>query len=575
MSVAGLRTAARETVSGLPREFWWLWLSTLVNRLGAFVATFMALYLTLDRGYSASYAGLVAALHGLGGVISSLGAGVMTDRLGRRPTMLIAQLSTAVSVAVLGFMVHPFAIAGVAFLVGMASNASRPAVQAMMADIVPPKDRVRAFSLNYWAINLGFAVSSAAAGFIAEYSYLAGFIGEALMTLVCAVLVFVKVPESRPAQTPVKTADGKRAKDEVRLITVLRDGRFMGVVGLSFLVSLIFQQGYVGLPVAMGADGLSSSDFGTAIAVNGVLIVALQIPVTRFIQHRDPRRLLIISSVLAGYGFGLTAFAGSVAVYALTVCVWTLAEIVNAPTQTGLVVQLSPAQGRGRYQGVYTMSWSVAALVAPLMSGFVIDHYGAAWLWGACAVIGTVAALGYWLLMRNLPREETPGEENVPEPAPVPAQARPDQAEPDPAAAVDESDSVVKASSAAYALGLVRGGRLAVEPMLNMARDTRRDGEIRQGELDLPRRGTGRGDTLAVSARVAPLGSRLVLLLVEDLTEARRIEAVRRDFVANVSHELKTPTGALSLLPRRSWTPPTTRRRSSGSPDGCRSRRPG
>lgn len=51
-----------------------------------------------------------------------------------------------------------------------------------------------------------------------------------------------------------------------------------------------------------------------------------------------------------------------------------------------------------------------------------------------------------------------------------------------------------------------------------------------------------------MSARVAPLGSRLVLLLVEDLTEARRIEAVRRDFVANVSHELKTPVGALSLL---------------------------
>ncbi|WP_406060595.1 ATP-binding protein [Streptomyces sp. NBC_01077] len=116
------------------------------------------------------------------------------------------------------------------------------------------------------------------------------------------------------------------------------------------------------------------------------------------------------------------------------------------------------------------------------------------------------------------------------------------------AVVLDESDSVVKASSAAYALGLVRGGKLAIEPMLNMARDTRRDGEIRQVELDLARRGSGRGEVLAVSARVAPLGSRLVLLLVEDLTEARRIEAVRRDFVANVSHELKTPTGALSLL---------------------------
>ncbi|WNI23346.1 MFS transporter [Streptomyces sp. ITFR-16] len=403
MSVAGLRRATRETVSGLPREFWWLWTSTLVNRLGGFVATFMALYLTMERGYSASYAGLVAALHGLGGVVSSLGAGVMTDRLGRRPTMLVAQVSTAVSVAVLGFMVHPVAIAGVAFVVGMASNASRPAVQAMIADIVPAQDRVRAFSLNYWAINLGFAVSSAGAGFIAEYSYRAGFLGEALMTLFCAVVVFMKVPESRPQKSPGAVANASAA-DDVRLTTVLRDGRFMAVVGLSFVVALIFQQGYVGLPVAMGADGFSSSDFGTAIAVNGVLIVALQIPVTRFIRSRDPRRLLVVSALLAGYGFGLTAFAGSVALYTLTVCVWTVAEIVNAPVQNGLVVQLSPAHGRGRYQGMFTLSWAAAALVAPLMSGAVIDHFGAEWLWGACAVLGTAAAFGYGLLMRGLPQ---------------------------------------------------------------------------------------------------------------------------------------------------------------------------
>ncbi|MEV5511661.1 MFS transporter [Streptomyces flaveolus] len=404
MSVAGLRHAARESVSGLPREFWWLWTSTLVNRLGAFVATFMALYLTLDRGYSASYAGLVAALHGLGGVVSSLGAGVMTDRLGRRPTLLVAQTSTAASVALLGFMRDPVAIAAVAFLVGMASNASRPAVQAMMADIVRPEDRIRAFSLNYWAINLGFAISSMGAGFIAEFSYLAGFLIEAGMTLVCAVLVFVKLPESRPEKTSLDA--GPAGEPPVSLMTVLRDGRYMSVVGLSFLVALIFQQGYLGLPVAMGEAGFTPADFGLAIAVNGVLIVVLQIPVTRFIEHRDPRRLLVASSLLAGYGFGLTAFAGSVGVFALTVCVWTLAEIVNAPTQTGLVVRLSPVHGRGRYQGMYSMSWAVASLVAPLMSGFVIDHWGAEWLWGMCAVVGTVAAVGYGALMRRLPQDE-------------------------------------------------------------------------------------------------------------------------------------------------------------------------
>ncbi|MET7450803.1 MFS transporter [Streptomyces sp. NPDC005574] len=438
MSVAALRRAARESVSGLPRAFWWLWISTLVNRLGAFVATFMALYLTLDRGYSASYAGLVASLHGLGGVVSSLVAGVLADRLGRRPTLLVAQASTAASVALLGFVHDPVAIAGVAFLVGMTSNASRPAVQAMMADIVRPEDRVRAFSLNYWAINLGFAVSSMGAGFVAEYSYRAGFLVEAGMTALCAVVVFLKLPESRPA-VPV----GKEAVTGVGLGTVLRDGRFMSVVGLCFLVALVFQQGAVGLPVAMGEAGFTPADYGMAIGVNGVLIVVLQIPVTRLIEHRDPRRLLVVSSLLAGYGFGLTALAGSVGVFALTVCVWTLAEIVNAPTQTGLVVRLSPVHGRGRYQGVYTLSWSVAGLVAPLMSGFVIDRFGADWLWGLCALVGTAAAVGYGFLMRRLPDEvpttpavrtaataPAPPPVHAPVPAPAPADGHPAPAAP-------------------------------------------------------------------------------------------------------------------------------------------------
>ncbi|WP_326796604.1 MFS transporter [Streptomyces sp. NBC_01808] len=452
MSVTRIGRAARETVSGLPREFWWLWTSTLVNRLGGFVATFMALYLTQERGHSASYAGLVAALYGFGGVISSLGGGVLTDRLGRRPTLMLAQSSTAVTVAVLGFTSHPAAIPAVAFAVGMASNASRPAVQAMMADIVPPADRVRAFSLNYWAINLGFAISSAGAGFIAEYSYRAGFLIEGALTLVCAILVFVKLPESRP-ERPAGAAG--EAADPVSLGTVVRDGRFMGVVGLSFLIALIFMQAYVSLPVAMGDQGFSSSDFGLAIAVNGVLIVVMQIPVTRFIEHRDPRMLLIVSSLLAGYGFGLNVFAGSVAVYALVVCVWTLGEIVNAPTQTSIVVRLSPVHGRGRYQGMYTTSWAVASLAAPLLGGWVIDVAGAEWLWAGCAAVGTVAAAGYGLLMRGLPTED-PVVEPVGDPVGDPAgkpgtESAKDQAPgADPAikALAGPAESVVEESSA-------------------------------------------------------------------------------------------------------------------------------
>jgi len=112
---------------------------------------------------------------------------------------------------------------------------------------------------------------------------------------------------------------------------------------------------------------------------------------------------------------------------------------------------------------------------------------------------------------------------------------------------LDPSDAVVKASPAAHAMGLVRGQRLVPEELTGIARQVRRDGEIRQVELELPRGPLGQ-DMLAVSVRVAPLGAQLVLVLVEDRTEARRVDAVRRDFVANVSHELKTPVGALSLL---------------------------
>jgi two-component system sensor histidine kinase SenX3 len=112
---------------------------------------------------------------------------------------------------------------------------------------------------------------------------------------------------------------------------------------------------------------------------------------------------------------------------------------------------------------------------------------------------------------------------------------------------VDAADGVVKASPAAYAFGLVRGQDVVHAALVDMVRGVRRDGVIREAELELPRGPLGEG-LLVVHARVAPLGPLHVLLLVEDRTESRRVEEVRRDFVVNVSHELKTPVGAISLL---------------------------
>jgi two-component system sensor histidine kinase SenX3 len=115
------------------------------------------------------------------------------------------------------------------------------------------------------------------------------------------------------------------------------------------------------------------------------------------------------------------------------------------------------------------------------------------------------------------------------------------------AVVVADDDSVVKASPAAYAYGIVSGRELTHPELRHLTRVVRRDGVIRESELELARGPLGRA-RLVVHARVAPLGAHHLLVLVEDRTEARRVEEIRRDFVANVSHELKTPVGGLSLL---------------------------
>ncbi|MCR6649513.1 MAG: ATP-binding protein [Cellulomonas sp.] len=115
------------------------------------------------------------------------------------------------------------------------------------------------------------------------------------------------------------------------------------------------------------------------------------------------------------------------------------------------------------------------------------------------------------------------------------------------AVVLDEQDNLVRASAPAYALGLVRGGRIAPPAIRDMIALVRRDGVIRDEELELDRAPVGRG-SLLVQVRVAQVSGRHLVVLAEDLTQARRLEAVRRDFVVNVSHELKTPVGALSLL---------------------------
>ncbi|MFC6015237.1 MDR family MFS transporter [Plantactinospora solaniradicis] len=442
----------QDTTGGLPRTFWYLWTGTLINRLGSFVIIFLAIYLTEVRGFDEFQAGLVLGLWGAGGAAGTLTGGVLADRWGRRPTLLTAHLGAATMMLALGFARELWMVALGALLLGMFAEAARPAFSAMMIDVVPERDRLRAFTLNYWAINLGFACAATLAGLAAEAGYLLLFVVDAATTLTTAAVIFLKVGETRSArggQQPQAQAHGQQSQAHGQqsqahgrqpqahgqptaplaaphrggLRTALSDRVFVGFVALNVLLALVFMQHVSMLPIAMSQDGLSPSTFGAVIAVNGVLIVAGQLFVPRLIRGRSRSHVLALAALVVGVGFGLTAFADAAWFYVLTVLIWTLGEMLNSPSNSTLIAELSPSALRGRYQGVFSLSWSLATFAAPVAGGFVRDRLGDSALWIGCAAIGGVVAVAH--LLSGPARERRAAELRTPPTSPAPRSTTP------------------------------------------------------------------------------------------------------------------------------------------------------
>jgi MFS family permease len=368
----------------------------LVNRLGSFVIIFLAIYLTSERNFSQSEAGLVIGMYGIGGALGTAGGGVLADRWGRRPTMLTAQFGAAALMLALGFAHSYWQILATTFLLGLFAEAVRPAFSAMMVDILPERDRVRAFSLNYWAINLGFALAAIGAGFAAKADYLLLFVVDAGTTLITAIISLIFLAETRPARPA--TAAGAPAGG---FGTVLRDRVFVTYVLISLGGIVVVMQHMSTLPIAMTADGLSSATFGWVIAVNGVLIVLGQLFIPKLIEGRDSSRVLAFAAIVIGVGFGLVAFADAAWFFAVTVVVWTLGEMLQSPSNAATVAALSPAALRGRYQGLNSLSWSAGTALAPIAGGFTQEHLGDAALWLGCFAVCVLVAVGHLLAGRS------------------------------------------------------------------------------------------------------------------------------------------------------------------------------
>lgn len=390
-----LRQAVHGTFSGFPATFWWLELGTLINRVGGFVVTFLSLYLTSERGLSVAEAGVVVSLYGAGTIPAGLVGGALSDHLGRRATLLLALVTSAGAMLALGFMREPGPIAVAAFLLGLTGDLYRPAVSATIADLIPASERMRAYALHHWTVNLGFCIAPVIAGFMAHRSFLALFIADAATTLAYAVLVWFKVPETRAPRTAEEASQRTRLSD---ILIALRDRTFVPFFVLSFCLAVVFLQGFVTLPLDMKAHGIDPSTFGMVIAVNGILIVFLQPFVGAWVRGFRRSRVLAVACVLVGTGYGLTGLVGTPGLYAATIGIWTLGEIASAPTAQALVADIAPAHARGRYQGAYSMTWGLGFFAAPLVGSVMLEKLGSRWLWGSCLVLASFVSVGHLLI---------------------------------------------------------------------------------------------------------------------------------------------------------------------------------
>jgi MFS family permease len=386
VKASGERRTMRQNIKDLPRAAWILVAGNFINWFASFAIVFLVLYLT-KRGFSFAAAGAAVAAYGVGEMITGGVAGHLADRIGRRTTMAVSMFASAAATLALYFVHSYWAILVVAFLAGAATEGWRPASRALMTDVVPEGQRVTAFALVRLAGNLGIAAGSVAAGFLADRSFLWVFVTDAATSAAFGLIVLVGLPRGR--LTP-------RAEERERggYGLILRDRAFVMFLLASAVISFVYFQGQsASLPLhVVRVSHLAPSAFGFLLALNGLLVVLLELPISSITMHRSPRRTIALGFLLVGLGFGLTAGAHSLPALLGTVAIWTLGEMIAAPVGYAYVADIAPDHLRGRYQGLYGFFWGTGSVTGPAIGTWLLAQ-SVTGFWVLCGVLGCAAAL--------------------------------------------------------------------------------------------------------------------------------------------------------------------------------------
>ncbi|MBW3082172.1 MFS transporter [Bifidobacterium phasiani] len=433
MAVSTKGAGARRAPFGLPMLYWGLWLAILILWMGRFVTSFLSIYLVSDLHIDEGVVGTVVSMYGFGSIVGCLFGGALSDRFGRQPMIVVGELGAAATLLVVSALADPVALGVALFAYGAVSSLASPAIAAYIADVVPPESRQRAYTLQSWAINFGYAIGPVVANQLVRVSYALMFYVEAAVLVGVTALLAVFFHEARvhgllaPAAGGGREACGNRAGAGAapaepsgpdaaapagasmlsNYRRVLSDVPFLAFVMLMFGYFIAYFQSTSSLPIAMTDLGMGTGEYSILLSINGGMLCLLQIPMMRLFRRMGNSRVLVCGLAVTVAGYALQIVADSWGGFALATVLWTLGELGTFPIATTTVAAMAPAQARGTYQGVYNVLQSLSIAFAPLAGGWVISHAGGRTLWVACTALLALVAFGMWATRRSREREST------------------------------------------------------------------------------------------------------------------------------------------------------------------------
>lgn len=388
----------RNAYSGLSRQMWWLSFVIFINRSGTMVIPFLTVYLT-HKGYTLEQAGFVMGAFGTGAILGGYLGGRLTDRFGHFYVQVFSLMLNGLLFIVLGQMRSLTQITICIFILSSLGEAFRPANSTAIANYSNESNRTRCYSLNRLAINLGWSVGPAIGGMLASISYSLLFWADGL-TCILASLVLYGVFRSDKNLQPKKKKSVERDKGP----SAYRDQIFLSGMLCIFLVGVCFFQMFSILPVYFKEQvHLNEATIGWILAMNGLIIALVEMVLVYKLENRRNAVLyMTLGALLIGSAFLVLNVSAHASTVLFSMIVITFGEMLLFPFMNNFWVKRSTEENRGQYAAVYTMSFSLAIVLAPTLASQIATRGGFTVLWIFNFLVCSLAALGFHLLKKRM-----------------------------------------------------------------------------------------------------------------------------------------------------------------------------